>query len=177
MGSLTRTVAPTVEPVTPAEVACQARIDATTELGLTHGYALAAREWAEDHMDRSLLPQTWQQTLDWGFPSEILLRRGPLLPGGTLVVSYVDADGATQTLSTSIYQVDRDSDPPRIRQAWGEVWPTVRDQMAAVTVTYQGGYGAASGAVPQSIRNAIVMLAAYWYDQRLPVTSSQTAVA
>jgi len=173
MGALVRTVAPILEPVSPLDVLYQARVDAdTTEIGIVNDYAIAAREWVEDYTERSLMLQTWTQTLDGGFSAMIQLRRGPLLPAGTLTIEYVDTDGATQTLGSSVYQIDRNSQPPRIITAHGESWPTVRAQLASVTVTYQAGYGATSAAVPQSIRNAITMLGGYWFDQRFPVSQN-----
>lgn len=173
MGALNRTVTPILEPVSPRDVLRQARVDAdTSELGIVNGYAVAAREWTEDHLDRSLMPQTWTRTLDGQFPRIINLRRGPLLPGGALTVDYVDVDGISQTLNPSVYQVDRESWPPRIALAFDQTWPDVRRQMSSITVVYQTGYGAEDSAVPQSIRNAMTMLAGYWFDQRFPATSS-----
>lgn len=168
MVSLVRTVAPTVEPITTGDVIAQARVASDTpELGLVRDYMIAAREWAEAYTERSFLTQTWRMEFDWRFPAEVRLRRGPV--SAVSSIAYTDTAGDAQTLSSSLYQVDLASDPPRIRPAYGQQWPEVREQYAAVRVTYVAGYGAAAYQVPQPIRNAITMLAAYWFDQRVPV--------
>lgn len=168
MGSLVRTVPPTTEPIIVQDVIAQGRIAGdTTELQLILDYAIAARDWAEDYAERSFMPQTWQQQYDWRWPREMRLRRGPVTAVSS--ITYVDTAGVSQTLSTSLYQVDLNSDPARIREAYQQVWPVIREQYAAVTVTYTAGYGTAPSDVPRPIRNAIIMLAAYWFDQRMPV--------
>ncbi len=83
----------------------------------------------------------------------------------TLGISYVDGNGATQTLSSALYQVDARSEPGRIVPAYGQSWPSTREQLNAVTITYRAGYTDAD-AVPKRIKQAIGLLAAHWYENR-----------
>ena len=67
-------------------------------------------------------------------------------------VTYLDADGATQTVAGSVYTLDNADEHGR---AWvllqdGEEWPDVGDYGNAVTVTFVAGYGAAA-AVPAAL--------------------------
>ena len=74
-------------------------------------------------------------------------------------IQYVDDAGDTQTLSTSLYQVDTKSQPGRIIPAYGESWPTVRsDTLNAVTVNFVAGYGDDPEDVPAGLRHAVKLI-------------------
>jgi hypothetical protein len=102
----------------------------------------AATADAEDKTQRSLLPQTRQLVMS-GFPcAEIELPGPPFISVESF--DYVDADGATQQLagSPAEYHVVSSGDwlPARITPLSGQSWPTTRDQLDAVTITYECGY-------------------------------------
>jgi uncharacterized phiE125 gp8 family phage protein len=67
-------------------------------------------------------------------------------------ITYVDEAGATQTLASSLYDVDIYSEPSRITIADGATWPSTKRRTNAVTVTFTAGYGAAA-AVPDGIKS------------------------
>ena len=80
-------------------------------------------------------------------------------------ITYVDADGATQTITASDYLVDSTSTPARITPAYGKTWPTPREQNNAVKVRFIAGYGLAS-AVPECIKTWMLMRIKQIYDQQ-----------
>ena len=82
--------------------------------------------------------------------------------------AYVDTSGNSTTWSSTNYSVLSDADPGRLALAYNASWPAVRTQPEAITITYTAGYGAAS-AVPQTIKHAVKMLVAHWYESREPV--------
>lgn len=132
-------------------------------LSLTIG---AARRVAESHAKRALINQTWDHALD-AFPETIVL---PLAPVQSVTqITYVDGAGATQTLSSSVYQVDAISEPARIRTAPGQSWPATQARMNAVTVRFVAGYGSAASTVPEDLTAAVKLLAADLYVRREPV--------
>jgi uncharacterized phiE125 gp8 family phage protein len=50
--------------------------------------------------------------------------------------------------------------------AYGQTWPSVRaDTYNAVEIQFTSGYGTAS-AVPQAIRNGMLLLVANWFENR-----------
>jgi hypothetical protein len=190
---LVQTAAPASEPVTLAEAKLWARIDSTVDDALVTSLIAAARQYAEDYTSRAIITQSWRMTLD-RFPgfSTLGYRHGygvgPYsggfwgqcggswhsffdairLPKPSLIsvdqIQYVDVNGTTDTLDPSIYQADTDSEPGRIRAAYGQVWPTTRfEQLGAVKITYTCGYGLPA-AVPEQLKTAIKMLIATWYD-------------
>jgi len=144
----------------------------TTETTLLAVLIKAARRYAEIFTRRQFVTATLKLVLD-KFPKVIYVPRPPLI--SVTPVEYADSAGVTRTLSEASYVVDIRSEPGRIVEAYGVSWPTTRDIINAVTVTYQAGYGAAS-AVPASIKTAIKMLAAHWYEHREAVTDGRAPV-
>lgn len=123
----------------------------------------SARAAAEQHLRRYLISQTLDAYFD-GFPKN---NGGFLLPPLQSVTSitYVDVDGATQTLSASLYSVDIKSQPARITPAYDEEWPDTRVQNNAVIVRFVAGYGAAA-AVPQCVKNWMLIRIKTLWDSR-----------
>lgn len=125
---------------------------------------VAAREYAEEHCSRALIEQTWELYLD-AFPDEeIVLPRPPLLSVTTVL--YLDTAGVQQTLAPADYKVDAISEPAEIVAAYGKSWPATRAERNAVVVTYKAGYGTTAAAVPQQIRQAILLLIGEMYERR-----------
>ena len=163
--SLKRTVEPAVEPVSVAEAKVHLRVDHTDDDALIAALISAAREWVESATRRSLITQTWRYRLS-ELPScdYIELPRPPLLAVSSFV--YVDSAGSNTTWSTSNYSVLTDAEPGRVAVAYGVTWPSIREQEAAVTVTYTAGYGATPSLVPAPLRQAIMLLVGHLYANR-----------
>lgn len=156
--SLRQTAAPTSEPVTLDELKQHLRIDGDDENDLLTSLLIAARSACEGAQNRAYVSQTFEVTLDrfpnggeqWradmGFvdaadlddPGTVNLPRPPLAK--VTGITYVDSNGATQTLSTSDYAVDNKTEPGRIVPAYSESWPSPRTQRNAITITYVAGY-------------------------------------
>lgn len=166
--SLTRQTAPAVEPVTVTEAKAHCRVDTSDDDAYIGTLITAARQWAEEYLDRSLIHQQWTVRLD-RFPYEIDLPRPPIATAGTTTVvslTYTLGDESTATLSETAYRVDRSSTPAVVRQLRAGSWPANLDDYNAVTVTYWAGYGATGASVPAAIRHAILMLVSHWYETR-----------
>lgn len=124
----------------------------------------AARQHAEQELKRYLITQTLDAYFH-EFPHEHD-RRFFLPPlQAVSAITYVDIDGVTQTLDSSLYVVDNISRPARIEPAYGTVWPSTREQMSAVKVRFVAGYGAA-GDVPACIKNWMLIRVKTLWDQR-----------
>lgn len=144
------TTPPTTEPLHLDEVKAQLRIQYTSEDTLLAGFLTAARQQWEEVAGRALVAQTLVVTLDQ-FPcvapayaawmegeNAILLPRSPALAVAS--ITYVDSDGATQTVPTTDYLLDSYLEPNRVILAYGKSWPSARYQPNSVQVTYQAGY-------------------------------------
>lgn len=161
------TIQPAVEPVSLAEAKAHLRIDSPDEDTLVGGLAVAAREYVEIWLRRSLINRTMRASYDY-FSQVIYLPRPPLVSVSSIV--YVDNAGDEQTLSASLHQVDARSQPGRIVPAYAQLWPTTQAVLNAVTVTFVAGYGATSASVPESIRAAIKLVIGDLYEHREAVS-------
>lgn len=141
----------------------------TTEDPILADCIEAAREYAETFLSKRIITQTWDLTLDF-FPSLCGAIRLPYPPLQSISsITYLDTNGTSTTLSSSLYTADIKSQPGRIYPAWGETWPATQDIQNAVTIRYVCGYGAATSSVPAKVRQAIKILTAHYYDERNPM--------
>ena len=123
-------------------------------------------------------PGSWSSPDDWDLwpwwgGGVIRLPRPPLQLVSS--IQYVDGGGVLQTMPVLDYQVDTSPTPGRVGPAYGKVWPVTRLQLAAITITYLAGYGTAD-AVPDDIKQAILLLVSHWERNRDAVGQVGTAV-
>ncbi len=190
---------PVLEPVSLAEAKLHLRVDLSNEDALIAGLIVTARELCELRTRRSFIEQTWEGRLDC-FPSESVgywsranryfgpgdARYWPGSRTGTIVfdhpplisvesIQYVDANGATQTLATSEYDVSAGT-PGRARPKALKQWPGTRaGRMDAVIVTYKAGYSEDPILVPASIRSAMLLTIGHLYLNREDVVPGARA--
>lgn len=168
MPSCIVTVEPAIEPISLATAKLHCKIDDGDDDALVSALITTARRWCEARLGQQLITATRKLFLDELCGREITLPYSPLQ--SVTSVQYVDSGGTTQTWSSSLYDVDANDKPGRIRPAWGQVWPAFRYQMNAITVTYVCGYGTAETDVPAPIRQAMLLLIGHWYENREAVT-------
>jgi uncharacterized phiE125 gp8 family phage protein len=133
-----------------------------------------SRVYCEKWQNRAYISQTLEMRMDC-FPRHggvIQLPRANALSVSS--ISYVDSNGDDQTLSTDIYDVDIYSKPARITESYGQVWPNTRRVVNAVTVTYVAGYGTTREDVPGTIKAAMKLLMAHWFENREEVVLLNT---
>lgn len=157
-------IAPAGErPVSVEQAKLWCRIDGDDEDELLADLVLAATNFVEEWLGRSLLTQSWALTLD-AFGDQILLPRGPVQE--ITEVGYSDAAGADQVLSDNTYTLDAASDPQWLVRNSAAGWPATQAAINAVRIRYSAGFGNNAAAVPGAIRVAIKQLVAIWYDDR-----------
>lgn len=159
---------PAAEPVSLAEARLFLRLDQIEEDDLLATLITAARLMVEAASGRCLIDQQWRIVLDrWPPGGEIRL---PLSPVSQVLAARVyDVLGTAQPVAATALSLDKLADPPLIRLA-GEVPETGRDH-GAIEVDVVAGYGATAGAVPAPLRQAVLRLAARWFEQRGDVAS------
>ena len=101
----------------------------------------------EHESRRQLLTATWKLLLPC-FPSVIEIRKCPV--ASITSITYLDVDGATQTLSSSVYDTFLQREPGEIHLAYSQSWPATRTNEQAVTVNFTTGYGVAADCPAQS---------------------------
>jgi uncharacterized phiE125 gp8 family phage protein len=168
---LSLVTAPAFDPLSLAEAKAQLRSTSDEEDGLIAGFILAARQYVEDETQKRLITQTLDYTIDDDWPCK--LTRGyyrqriefPIGPVQSVTsVTYVDLNGAAQTLSTNDYVTGNmgtavQSGVPYIEPAYSVIWPTPRCQSAAITVRFVAGWDLSS--VPNPLMQAMRMLVAH----------------
>ncbi len=177
--SLKQTAAPAEEPVTLVEAKAQLRVVTADDDTHITRLTKVARERVEAMARRQLVTATYELTLD-RFPVQsstryvssygrvlsldpILLPRPPIQ--SVTKVEYYDEANVKQTWAATKWQADLRDEPGRLLPVEGESWPTTKDRLGAVIVTYVAGYGAAS-AVPEVIKQAILLIVAELYERR-----------
>ena len=127
-----------------------------------------SRDTAERFCGRQIITATWDFYLDQ-FPSGSCPIYVPLPRLQSCVITYVDADGATQTWSSANYVVSTSREPGIVRPAYGQTYPIARYQPDAVKVRFVAGYGTTGASVPQGLRGAMLLLLAGAFEQRTDV--------
>lgn len=170
MASLTLTTAPTQEPLLVDDLRNHLKIDDGEENYLLETWLAAARHEVEIYTGTSLLTQTWLFQID-GFPNadSITLPRSPVQSIAS--VQYVDAAGATQTMSAADYSLIAPSDPiggeHLLALGYGKSWPSTRGDTNSVSISFVAGY-AERKAIQPALLAAILLIAADLYEVREP---------
>lgn len=159
-------VSPTFEQITLEQARLQCRIDDDFEDRLLGVWITAAREHAEQYTQRALATQTLAIEPEcWPWP---LHRYGAELPGGVVQsiksVTYVDPEGAIQTLPANQYVLFAKAVPARWGLVAGADRPQVRPGPESMELQYVAGYSA--GECPAGIVAAMLLCIAYWYENR-----------
>ena len=137
-----------------------------------------ATNWAQNYTRSKFLNTTMEWSIDQ-FADPIPFPWFPLQ--SVTEITYIDSLGATQTVPASTYEVKTHRLPGEIILAYDQEWPTdVRDHQDVITITAVVGYGADPSDVPEGIRQAVLMMAGYWFEHGVPYIAESglsTAVA
>jgi hypothetical protein len=141
------------EPLTLAEAKAWCRIDSDDEDALLTALIAAARLQVESMTGRALLQQSWRLTLDCPKGRVIEL---PVVP--VLAVSAASADG--EAIEVTIQ---------------GDSVLLPDEGYGTLEIDYTTGYGEEADAVPQDLKQALLGLVAYWFENRDASTASTPA--
>lgn len=162
---------PSSEPITLAEARTHLRIEPFGS-PLEHpddpyinSLITIAREFCEQYLERSLATQTVQMVVD-NFADTIYLPNAPIQSIDS--ITYIDINGAIQTLATSVYELDAYEN--KIRLKYDQEWPVVRSQEDAVTITFTAGYtnglSPDTYPLPAPIKAAMLLIIGNYYENR-----------
>jgi uncharacterized phiE125 gp8 family phage protein len=175
---LSLVTAPAVEPVSMAELEEYVRVESPADAAFLTMSAVAARRYFEKITGLSLLEQTWLASWDavpvdaYGLSArELILPRAPLVAISSVKYLAPGSGGVLSTLSSDAYipgGVGQASAFARLCLGESSEWPALGRFPDALQVTFRSGYGVTASAVPDDLRLALLLLAAHWYENRLP---------
>ncbi|MFQ5774189.1 MAG: hypothetical protein ACE5GS_06715 [Kiloniellaceae bacterium] len=184
---LALTTAPARLPVGLDEIKAQLRLedDQTAEDAVAMGVVRTAVEACEDFTARALITQTWTLFRDrWpgargdAWPREGLSqgveRRGagralslPRPPLQAIVhVKTFDENDVEAVWPTANYFADTASEPGRLVARTGRTLPTPGRAANGIEVRFVAGYGGDAADVPEPLRQGVLRLAAYLFENR-----------
>jgi uncharacterized phiE125 gp8 family phage protein len=164
--SLVRVTAPAALPISLAEAKEQMRVEGTDEDAIIQRLIDAAIAFVDVQgvLGRAMITQTWGQWLSPNPPMAVTLMLGPVQ--SVSAIRYYDVDGALQTATLADFNVFGTPNKITVSPKTGKAWPTTQTRDDAIQIQYVIGYGATSAAVPQTVRHALMMLVAHWYENR-----------
>ena len=142
---------------------------------LVEALITVSREAVENFTELTLAVNDFQMKMDVFPTAEINLGTWPV--NSIASITYTDANGATQTISSADYALDTFSKPAQITLAYGKTWPMVRNQPNAVTVTFEAGYtgdtSPVSNELPKALKQAMLLTITDLYENRGAIASKQ----
>lgn len=154
--------------VTPPATPALSLVDAKAHLRVDHDddddliEAMAAAAIAKidgpDGTGFCLMAQTWAVTLD-RFHDRIRLPLRPVVSVSS--VTYLDADGATQTVPSADYRLAISGGTGIVEIKPNASWPSVGDFAHPITITFVAGAG-----VPAALKAALMLIVGDLYANR-----------
>lgn len=167
--------ASTIDVVTLAEIKTQCHVDHSDD----DAYLVSLVAAAVSHLETrngilgvALGNQVWELYADY-FPCDAL--KIPLPPIFSVdEVAYIDPVTSAYVVWPTInYQVDDKAFHGWVKPV--NSWPEPKDAMNAVRVTFTAGFGVSNDKIPASLRHAVKILAAHWYENREAVVVGMTS--
>jgi uncharacterized phiE125 gp8 family phage protein len=131
---------------------------------LIESYLRAAMTAIEARIGKVLLARRFLLTLqDWRAASEQALPVAPV--SGLVSVTLVDVVGVPTVVAPARYRLVPDTHRPKLA-AVGMLLPSVPSD-GRVEIVFDAGFGAVWSAVPPDLAQAVLLLAAEFYERRL----------
>jgi uncharacterized phiE125 gp8 family phage protein len=163
--SLVRVTAPAVSPISLAEAKAQMRVEGNDDDTIIQRLIDAAVAFVDVQgvLGRAMITQTWAEWIAPN-PSTVLLSIGPVQSVSS--IKYYDIDGVLQTATLADFNVFGTPNRITITPKTSKAWPITQTRDDAIKIEYVVGYGSTSASVPQTVRHALLMLVAHWYENR-----------
>jgi uncharacterized phiE125 gp8 family phage protein len=163
---------PAVEPVTLADAKVYLRVAIDDDDAVIAALISAARSHIEAQTKRALITQTWRLIRDcWPPDGRIAVVPAPLR--SVAAARVYDAGGSAHAIDTGVFVADKAAAPAVLSFVpWTLTEPG--RVTAGVEIDVEVGYGGAPANVPESLRQALLLLVAHWYENRGMIAIGQT---
>ncbi len=160
---------PAVEPITLPEMKAYLRIDHEAEDDLIAGLIKAARLMVECASRRVMIEQRWRVVMDhWPDGGKVVLPVAPLLAVDGIRV--LDANGAATDIPAASIEADAANDPPSIVVSEA---PQPGKARNGIEIELRAGFGSTPDSVPATLKLAVKILVAHWFENRGDVVGQQ----
>lgn len=149
---------PSAEPITLEEACDHLRVDDEGERFIVLRLISVARAFVEDYCAARWAPRTAVLKCD-AWEDMARMPEAPIQSVAT--ITYTDTNGATQTLSTDVYELRADGLEAAIVAKYGQVFPPIRSG-SRITVTVLAG----PSAMPLAVKHAMLLYIGYAYENR-----------
>lgn len=157
--------APASEPVSLAEAKAQLRVVHADDDQLIATLVTAARRVVEARTGLSLIAQDWLCLRDgWPEDGAIDLPVAPVM--AVEEIGVLGEDDAKAVIDPAHYILDAASRPARVLLRGSRLWPRPGRAANGIAIRVQAGFGTTAAAVPQPLRQAVLLLVAHFYAQR-----------
>lgn len=176
MSHLTQLQPPRALPISLADARLHARASTDDDELLTRCLR-GAVAFVEGYTWKALVGQQLRETFDGFYGDGLISGSLPLSRNPVQAVTalqYIDAGGVLQTLSTDDYQVKR-APGAVVLPSYNTSWPSTRDELENVTLTYRAGYLEPVIAVDAAANTITLEGLPLVEQQALPLTATQGA--
>jgi len=164
---------PSQEPVTLEEAKAHLRVTHDSEDTLINDLIRVAREHVEVKTNQKLLPQEWRQyEPHLNADRDLCVRVGPIRSITSVTVYAMD--GTARILAAQEAWIDRTRHQERI--AFSQVLP-LSDAVNGLEIDLIVGISDIPPELPGSLRHAILLLVAHWFEFRGAVPTDQQPVS
>lgn len=164
--------APAVEPLSLAEAKAFLRVEHGDDDDVIASLIAAARLHVEAQTRRALVTQSWRLTRD-AWPADGRLHVTPAPLQALTAARVYNAAGNTAALDLQSFVADT-AGSTIVFAPWAVAQPGRSAGGIELDVTV--GYGDAASDVPESLRQAVRLLVAHWYENRGLTTDSAVNV-
>jgi uncharacterized phiE125 gp8 family phage protein len=156
---------PAAEPIALADAKAFLRVDSDAEDGLIATLITAARLHVEGITGRAMIAQSWRIVLDgWPLDGFVKLPVSPLI--SLTAINAYDAAGDAHAIALAQFLAETGSAPARLYLPPSIAgMPILRDRMG-LEIDYVAGYGGDAADVPADLKQALLTLIAYWFENR-----------
>lgn len=158
---------PAQEPVSLTEAKEFMRLDGTEDDVLVSTLITAARIHIETSLGKILITENWSYFLDkWPKSKTVYL---PLDPIQTIEeIRFHDGLGSFEVIPVEDYSIDIISRHPRL-QFNGAKPASSSKKLNQIEIRFTAGFGDLQTDIPSDLKQALLMLATHWFEQRDPI--------
>jgi uncharacterized phiE125 gp8 family phage protein len=171
-GNIAIKTPPTLEPLTRAEAKNYLRIDSTDDDTLIDGFIKSARQYCEKFQNRIYIETVLTFSLNRipGMSEEIQLPYLPLVSVDSITIKQKGTDLDVE-IDSDMYDVDLESGKIVFNSDFdveydSDLMPTYN----CLVIEFTAGYGDAAADVPETVKQAMLLILDHWNSHRAAVT-------